>query len=79
MAEISKDEAQALVNAGAPLLRLAHDLVNDQAAAGNALAILLKPAFDTLHVSAAKLVPYAGLSVPEEEQGGVSTRSGGPK
>jgi hypothetical protein len=77
MAEMSKDEAQALVNEDAALLRLAHNTVDEQAAMGNPLAMFLKPTFDKLHGDAARLVVFADLDVPGEGRGGVSTRSGG--
>lgn len=77
MAEMSKDEAQALVNKSAPLMRLAHNAINEQAEVGNPLAIMLKPLVDALHSAAVPLVLYADLELPAEGLGGVSTRSGG--
>ena len=67
MAELSKDEKQALVNAGALRLWALEDLI---APIGDPVLTAL---VDDLHARAAELIVGSGLTLPVR----VSTRSGG--
>ena len=77
MAELSKDEAQALVNDDAPLLRFVHNTIYQRAEAGDDWAKLLLPMVDKLHGDAAALIVFGNLAVPPDGLGGVHTDSGG--
>lgn len=75
--QMTQTEAQALVNQCAPILRLMHNTINEQATLGNPLAQLLKPGADQLHAAAAQLIEYGGLDIPSEGQFGVFSGGGG--
>lgn len=74
---MTQEEAQALVDKCAPILRLVHNTINEQAELGNPLAVMLKPGADELHAAAADLVVWAGLEITPEGSAGVRSGGGG--
>ena len=77
MSKMTAGEAQNLVDEDAPILRLVHNLIDDEAAKGNPLAKMLKPNIDKLHADSATLVEWGGLVVPPDGAAGVKSGGGG--